>query len=260
MGTEFVVEANGEVAIVRLTGSTGNVLDATALHAGARLARELSAQRPAAMVFTGDTRFFCAGLGSQMLSPLDRAKWRETIAGVNKFYAAWYAVPMPVVGALGGHAVDGGLALALCTDYRIGSTAGRYGLSEVRGGIVMPIVVDAICRAELPAHTARVLLLGGELVDAATALRLGVLDETITTDSVVERALDVARARAGLSRVAYADLKAQQRGALAARLDRWNAEESDPALTNNRYGPERAAAFEASVGGTHDESVRYARS
>ncbi|MFE3543479.1 enoyl-CoA hydratase/isomerase family protein [Nocardia sp. NPDC059177] len=244
MATEFLVEAEGDVAVVRLAGTSGNVLDAAVLRAGAKLARDLATERPAALVVTGGDRFFCAGLDLKALSILDKAGQREVVAGFNEFYAAWYALPFPVIGALSGHAVAGGLVLALCTDYRVGSVDGYFGLSEVRVGVAMPIVVDAICRAELPAHAARVLLLGGELVDAATALRLGVLDETVGEDVVVARAVELARARAELPRAAYADLKEQQRGGLRAQFDDWNARQSDPALTA-WFGPETAAAAAA---------------
>ena len=43
-----------------------------------------------------------------------------------------YGLQSPVVGAITGHAIAGGLVLALCTDIRVASSAGRYGLTEVK--------------------------------------------------------------------------------------------------------------------------------
>ena len=248
MTTAWNVDQHGDIAIVRLAGEkTGNPFDADSLRAGSRLADELSAQEPGAIVVTGDDRFFSAGLDLKMLPGLDRDGQREIVAGLNSLYAGWYGVARPVVAAISGHAAAGGMILALCADYRVASTRVKLGLSEVRVGVAMPIVVDAVCRSELPPHAARVLMLGGELVDAAEALRLGAIDELTEPGATLDRALEVAAARARLPRKAYADLKAQQRGELSARMRAWVRDDADPAL-DGWFGPESLATTRTEFG------------
>ena len=62
---------------------------------------------------------------------------------------ATYALPCPVVAAVTGHAIAGGLVLALCADYRIASTAGRYGLTEIKVGVPYPQAAIMAVRSEL---------------------------------------------------------------------------------------------------------------
>ncbi len=248
MSTRFDVEEQGDVAVVRLGGEKGNPLDADSLRAATALAEQLEQQQPGAIVVTGDQRFFSAGLDLTMLPGLDRDGQREIVAGLNSAFAAWYGLSRPVIAAITGHAAAGGMILVLCTDYRIASTRAKLGLSEVRVGVAMPIVVDAICRAELSPNAARVLMLGGELVDAEDAMLLGAIDELAEPVSVLPRALEVAEARAGLPRDAYATLKAQQRGEITARMRRWIEEDADPAL-DGWFGPDTAAAAAAILKG-----------
>ena len=60
-----------------------------------------------------------------------------------------YALPCPVVGAITGHAIAGGLVLALCTDVRVASSDGRYGLTEVKVGVPYPQAAIGVVQAEL---------------------------------------------------------------------------------------------------------------
>jgi len=248
MSTRLHVEQQGEIAVVRLGGEKGNPFDADSLRAATQLAAELEEQQPGAIVVAGDERFFSAGLDLTMLPGLDLAGQREIVAELNNAFCALYGLSRPVIAAVTGHAAAGGMILVLCTDYRVASARAKLGLSEVRVGVAMPIVVDAICRAELAPHAARTLMLGGELVDAVEALRLGAVDEVAEPDAVLDRALAVAQARAQLPRDAYAKLKAQQRGGLVAQMRRWIDEDADPGL-DGWFGPDTAAAAAAILKG-----------
>ena len=57
------------------------------------------------------------------------------VEGINAIFAGWYGFPRPVVAAVNGHAIAGGLILALCADYRVGSTEGKYGVTELKAGL-----------------------------------------------------------------------------------------------------------------------------
>src|SRR5207237_420200 len=69
---------------------------------------------------------------------LDSEGQRALVDGINRLFAGWYSFPRPVVCAVNGHAVAGGMILALCGDYRVGSTEGKLGLTELRVGIAYP--------------------------------------------------------------------------------------------------------------------------
>jgi enoyl-CoA hydratase len=187
-------------------------MDPQLLDEGRRLAEELVADPPAAVVLTGREGFFSAGVDLKVAPTLDADGQREMVDGINRIFAGWYSFPRPVVAAVNGHAIAGGLILALCADYRVGSTEGKYGITEVKAGVGYPAVAIAVVRAELPAPAARRLALSADLVDAKAALEAGALDEIAEPDQVLHRATEVARALSLLPSEAYAMTKQQLRG------------------------------------------------
>jgi enoyl-CoA hydratase len=140
------------------------------------------------------------------------------VASINAMALGVYELPCPVIGAITGHAIAGGLVLALCTDIRIASSTGRYGLTEVKVGVPYPQAAIGVVTAELAPHAARVLALGNELIDATECLRLGVFDEVLEPDEVLPRALELATNVAAFPPDVYARTKRDLRGATAERL------------------------------------------
>ena len=187
-------------------------MDLQLLEEGRRVADELATDQPAAVVLTGREGFFSAGLDLKVAPTLDADGQRGMVEGINAIFAGWYGFPRPVVAAVNGHAIAGGLILALCADYRVGSAEGKYGVTELKAGVGYPAVAMAVVRAELPAPAARRLVLGADLVDAKAALEAGAFDEVAEPDEVLHRATEVARALSLLPREAYARVKQQLRG------------------------------------------------
>ena len=187
-------------------------MDPELLEEGARLAGELAGDPPAAVVLTGREDFFSAGLDLKVAPTLDADGQRGMVEGINAIFASWYGFPRPVVAAVNGHAIAGGLILAMCADYRVGSTEGKYGLTELKAGVGYPAVAMAVVRAELHAPAARRLVLGADLVGAREALEAGAFDEVAEPDDVLHRATEVARSLSLLPREAYATVKRQLRG------------------------------------------------
>jgi enoyl-CoA hydratase len=194
-------------------------MDPQLLEEGRRVADELVADPPAAVVLTGREGFFSAGLDLKIAPTLDADGQRAMVDAINRIFAAWYSFPRPVVAAVNGHAIAGGLILALCADYRVGSSEGQYGLTELKAGVGYPAVAIAVVRAELHASAARRLVLGADLVDAKASLEAGAFDEVAEPDQVLHRATEVARALSLLPSETYARVKQQLRGpALDAAL------------------------------------------
>jgi enoyl-CoA hydratase len=205
------VLSDGDVAVVRIDRPPANAMDVELLGEGERLARELADDPPAAVVLTGREGFFSAGADLKVAPTLDADGQRAMVEGINAIFAAWYGFPRPVVCAVNGHAIAGGFILALCGDYRVGSSEGKYGLTELKAGLPYPAVALAIVRAELHGPAARRLALGAELVEAKEALEAGAFDEVAASDEVLHRATDVARRLAALPSEAYGRVKAQLR-------------------------------------------------
>src|SRR3954449_4665442 len=158
-------EERGDVALVRIDRPPANAMDLDLLRVANVAREELQASRPGAVVLTGRDGFFSAGVDLKAAPTLGPAEQREMVDGINRLFAGWYAFPRPVVCAVNGHAIAGGLILALCGDYRVCSTEGRIGLTELRAGIPFPAAAIVAVRRELTAQAARQLVLGADLID-----------------------------------------------------------------------------------------------
>lgn len=99
----------------------------------------------------------------------------------------------PVIGAVNGWAMGGGLVLALWCDVRLGSTRARMGAVGVKVGLMASNVQLARFLTE---GRARDLLLTGRTVEAEEALRLGLLSKVVSPDALMDEAMAWARAMA----------------------------------------------------------------
>ena len=181
-------------------------------------AAELEASPPDAVVITGRDGFFSAGLDLNLVPTLDPAGQAEMIMAINRMVATWYGFPRPVVGAINGHAIAGGIVLALCADYRVGSTQGKLGLTETRVGVPYPANALAVVQAELTPPAARYLVLRAHLVEPPEALELGMLDALADPPDVLDRALEMAAELGDMPSDAYATVKRQLRGEVLAAM------------------------------------------
>jgi enoyl-CoA hydratase len=205
------LEERGDVALVRIDRPPANAMDPALLEAGHAVLGRLAADEPGAVVLTGRDGFFSAGADLKVVPTLDVEGQRAMVAGINRLFAGWYGFPRPVVCAVNGHAIAGGLILALCADHRVGSTEGRLGLTELRAGLPYPAVAMAVVRAELAPPAARRLVLGAGLIDPPAALAEGLLDELAEPAAVLPRALEVAGGLAALPSGAFSAVKRQLR-------------------------------------------------
>jgi enoyl-CoA hydratase len=224
------VESVGNVALVRVDRPPANALDVELLDEGQATADELRSALPGAVVLTGRQGFFSAGADLKIVPTLGPEGQRAMVTGINGLFTNWYSFPRPVVCAVNGHAIAGGLILALCGDYRVGPTSGRFGLTELRVGIPYPAAAMAIVKAELTPPAARLLTLRANLFESAEAHALGVVDEIAESDRVVERALEMADELASLPAETYEHVKMDLRQEPIAQARRAVVDESDPLL------------------------------
>ena len=204
------------VMLLELDRPPANAMDVVLLGELCDAIDGLASDPPGAVVLAGRSGFFSGGVDLKAVPGYGPASQRAMVQRINRMVIGAYALPCPVVAAVTGHAVAGGLVLALGADVRIGSAVGRYGLTEVRVAVPFPQAALMLVRAELTAGAARQLVLGAELLGADECLALGVFDEVVTPDDVVARATVRAQELAALPADVYARTKRDLRaGALA---------------------------------------------
>ncbi len=216
------------VAVLSADRPPANAMDLALLDEIAEAVQRFAGDPPRALVLAGRPGFFSAGVDLKLAPTYGPEDRRRMVAAINAMALGVYELPCPIVGAITGHAVAGGLVLALCTDLRVASSAGRYGLTEVQVGIGYPQGAIGVVRAELAPHAARRLALGNELLSASDCLHLGVFDELAEPNDVRPRALELATSLAAFPPEVYARTKRELRAATAARLRAAAAE--DPLL------------------------------
>jgi enoyl-CoA hydratase len=238
----IAIERSGPVVIVRINRPPANAIDLDICQAMDAAFDEVMAGGPAAIVLTGTGRFFCAGLDLKIVPTYDRATQRTMLLAINRMVTKLYACPVPVVGAVNGHAIAGGMILALTPDYRVGPTGpALFGLTEARAGIPFPAAPMIVLRAELAPEHVRTVTLQARNFGPEEARAKGVLDELSPPDRVLARALEIARDLATIPPDAYRRIKQQVRADALTRLEALLATGNDPML-EGWLTPDAAAA------------------
>jgi enoyl-CoA hydratase len=196
-----------------------------------------------AMVLTGSGTVFSAGLDLKRIPDFDRAQQNRLIVVLNQALCRLYAMPMPVVAAMNGHAIAGGLVLALACDRRVAADRDAlFGLTEVRVGVPYPQAAITIVQAELSPAVVRELVLVGKNHAPAEALARGIVDELQPAESVLARSQSLAQELGSAPRQGYRAIKHQLRRAALAEIRRAIADR-DP-LHDNWLSSETKAAAE----------------
>ena len=143
--------------------------------------------------------------------------------------AALRAFPHPTVAAIRGHCIGGGVELAASCDLRFTDPTGVFGVTPAKVGVVYaPASTKALLDLVGPATT-KYLLFSGELIDAGTALRVGLVDRLVPAadlDGEVRRFADVLASRSALSQRATKEVLAALTtgGDGEAEVGRWYRE------------------------------------
>ena len=142
-----------------------------------------------AVVLRGEGPSFCAGADVDWMRASADLSVEENVADANALRRMLEAIdgcPAPVVAAVHGHALGGGVGLVACSDVVIAHGRTVLAFSEVKLGIV-PAVISPFALRKLGESAARRFFVTGERFDAETALRIGLVHE-VTTD--VDGSLD----------------------------------------------------------------------
>ena len=177
------------VALVTLNRPPMNPLSVALLDALAAAVIGLHADASVrAVVLTGSDRAFAAGADVKEFELTD-AGARQVSLAFRAATGALEALPRPVIAAINGYALGGGLELALACDLRIAGDTARVGQPEILLGIIPGGgATQRLTRLVGPAR-AKEIIWSGRQVRAEEAHALGIVDEVVGADVVVEHAL-----------------------------------------------------------------------
>jgi methylglutaconyl-CoA hydratase len=145
-----------------------------------------------AVVLRSDGANFCAGADLNWMSRMVSYTREENIrdsAHLAKMYALVNECPVPVIGRIQGAAIGGGVGLVAVCDVAIATRASKFGLSEVKLGI-LPAVISPYVIGRIGASHARALFFTGERFDAERALRIGLVHRITENVEELDLAVD----------------------------------------------------------------------
>jgi len=221
------LETSGNVAVLPMRAGKANAIGSAFLD---RLSAQLDAVErsgASALVLTGEGRAFSAGLDLPEISTLDRGALERFIRRFSETMLRVFALPVPVVAAINGHAIAGGCVLAMQADVRLAAEGDyRIGLNEVAIGLGLPAVVLETLRCQVSPASLGPVALEGRLLLPEEARALGLVEAVVPPAVLLEQARGRAAELAALPRPAFRDVKQALRGPVAAAVRRVEREDA----------------------------------
>lgn len=200
----------GEVFVLRLTAGENRIHPEFLAALNAALDEVEGSQGPAALVTTGEGRFYSNGLDVAGLEGLGGPRLREFLADLDRLFARLLGFPLATVAALNGHAFAAGGMLALAHDFRVmRADRGFFCLPEIDMAMRQPLEVGmyALIGARLPAAVCHEALLTGRRYGGLDAAAQGIVNEAVSEAELLPRAIERAAELAGKDRETLAALK-----------------------------------------------------
>lgn len=181
----------------------------------------------AAVILTGAGKAFVAGADIAELSTMGGMESREASQLGQKAFSLIENLPKPVIAAVNGFALGGGLELAMACDIRIASSKAKLGQPEVKLGVTPGFAGTQRLPRLIGFGRAKELLLIGEPIDAQTALAYGLVNKVVEPEDLMEAAKTMAGLIASRGPAAVALVKACVNKGYDAHIDTGGAYESE---------------------------------
>ena len=146
------------------------------------------------LILTGAGKAFCSGMDLENLkallgrSPEQSLQDTQTMA---RLFRSLYEFPKPTIAAVNGPAIAGGCGLATLCDFTLSVPEAKFGYTEVRIGFV-PAIVSTFLLRQIGEKHARDLLLTGRIISADEAYRMGLINEIVPAEKLMDRARELA--------------------------------------------------------------------
>ncbi|MFZ6657785.1 enoyl-CoA hydratase [Undibacterium sp. TJN19] len=193
--TNLQCEVIGNTALLTIANPPANTWTSAGLQALTRLVHDLNAN-PAiySLVVTGEgQKFFSAGADLKLFADGDKAVALDMARRFGEAFETLSQFRGVSIAAINGYAMGGGLECALACDLRIAESQAQMALPEATVGL-LPCAGGTQNLAWLVGEGwAKRLILCGERIDAATALRIGLVEEVVATGGALDRALALAK-------------------------------------------------------------------
>ena len=145
-----------------------------------------------AIVMTGNDRAFAAGADVKAMGNWTSADVIREGAELETSFSSIAQTRQPIIAAVTGYALGGGCELALCADLRIAGEGAQFGQPEILLGIIPGAGGTQRLARLIGSSRAKELILTGRTIGSAQALAIGLVNEVVSDDQVLPRALTLA--------------------------------------------------------------------
>ena len=156
---------------------------------------EATPDRCRVVVLRGVGEAFCSGLDLGSLNDSNgktAADHQADAERIARLFRTLYELPMPTIAAVHGAAMAGGAGLAILCDFTLAVPEAKFGFPEVRIGFV-PALVSVFLALQIGDKRTRDVLLTGRHFDAGEAYRLGIVNEIVAPEALMERVRTLAQ-------------------------------------------------------------------
>jgi enoyl-CoA hydratase/carnithine racemase len=210
---DLAIHRTGHTATVEMRRPPHNFFDLALISGLADAFEALQADPECrAIVLAAQGRSFCAG--ADFSAPQPPAGERRDPAELYRQAVRLFAVTKPVIAAVQGPAVGGGLGLALVADFRITCAEARFSANFARLGFHPGFALSYTLPRLIGPQKAALLLYTGRRLDGEEAVRIGLADELVTQDTVRSRAQALADEIAVSAPIAVESTRASLRAGL----------------------------------------------
>jgi methylglutaconyl-CoA hydratase len=189
------LEQQDQIATITLTRpEKRNAISAQMIQELLAALDEAEAGAARVVIITGSGKAFCAGMDLDGLRAVATQSPEGNLTdsrNMAKMFQRIYAFPKPVISAVNGAAIAGGCGIATLADFTLAAPGAKFGYTEVKIGFI-PALVSVFLRRQVGEKQATDLLLTGRIIDAAEALRIGLVTEVVPADNLIERAREIA--------------------------------------------------------------------
>ena len=148
--------------------------------------------RVRAVILTGDGQYFSAGADLKEMATLDLTKAPEVVRAGHALFRRIAEFRTPVIAAINGLALGGGLELALACDLRIAGESAKLGAPEVNYGLMPAYGGTQRLPRTVGVPKAKELIFTGAMISATEALRIGLVNRTVPAGQELRAARDLA--------------------------------------------------------------------
>ena len=202
------VTRDGDVTVLRMTTEEGRFNPAMISAINTALDEVEASSSPAAVVLTGDGKFFSNGLDLEWMSSAPDKDADGLLHSVHELFARVLVFPTPTVAAVNGHAFAAGAMLAMAFDSRVmREDRGFFCVPEADLGLPFTPEMTALLRATLPVTTAREAMFTGRRYGARDAVAAGIVDAAVAQDELLASSVARAAAQADKPRSTLREIK-----------------------------------------------------